>query len=463
MPATLYDKLWGSHVVTDLGGGDALFYNDRHLVHEVSSPQAFAGLRQADRRLRRPETHLAIADHAVSTRRHDGRATDPLAVAQVSELAANDAAFDVRYMPLDGPRQGIVHVIGPEFGMTIPGITLVCGNSHTTTHGAFDALAFGIGASECGMVMATQCLRQTRAQTTHVALTGELSAFIRAKDIALAFVAELGARGAVGYAVEYGGAGIATLSMAARMTLCNMTIKAGRRVDRLVAPDDVTFAFVRGRPLAPSAAQWDAAVAGWRRLRSDADATFNHRVAVDLAAIAPQVTWGTSSDDAAPVTGKVPNPRDRPDPGQVAQALAYMDLAPGTRLDTIAIDKAFIGSCTNGRIEDLRAAASVVRGRRVDHRVQAIVVPGSTTTKRQAKAEGLDAVFVAAGFEWRDAGCSMCVAMNDDRLAPGERCASTSNRNFEGRQGQGGRTHLMSPAMVAAAAIACHLVDVRSF
>jgi 3-isopropylmalate/(R)-2-methylmalate dehydratase large subunit len=332
MPGTLYDKLWDNHVVADLGGGEAILYIDRHLVHEVSSPQAFAALGAAGRRLRRPETHLAVADHAVSTRRDAGRPVDPLAAAQVGELAANAAAFDVRYLPLDGAEQGIVHVIGPELGITLPGITLVCGDSHTTTHGAFGALAFGIGASECGTVMATQCLRQTPARTMHVALTGELRPFITTKDLALAFVAKLGARGATGYAVEYGGPGIADLSMAARMTLCNMTIEAGGRVG-LVAPDDVTFAFVRGRPLAPSAAQWDAAVAGWRTLKSDADATFHRQVTIDLAAVAPQVTWGTSPDDAAPITDTVPDPRNRPDPDRVSRALAYMDLVPGTRLD----------------------------------------------------------------------------------------------------------------------------------
>ncbi len=464
MPSTLYAKLWASHVVADLPGDDALLYIDRHLVHEVSSPQAFQALRDAGRRLRRPETHLAVADHAVPTRSRGGPIDDPLAAAQVAELEENADQFAVPYLRLDDEGQGIVHVIGPEAGFTLPGITLVCGDSHTTTHGAFGALAFGIGASECGTVMAAQCLKQKRAKTMRVELTGVLSPHVSAKDVALAFIAKVGAMGAAGYAVEYAGPAVASMSMAARMTLCNMTIEAGGRIG-LVAPDETTFAFLKGRRLAPRGARWDEAVAYWRTLQSDDEAAFDTRVSLDLSDIVPQVSWGTSPEDCAPITGSVPDPAMISDAGarrRVEKALAYMGLQAGAALQAIAIDRVFIGSCTNGRIEDLRAAAAVVAGRHIAAGVTAIVVPGSTITKHQAEAEGLDTVFRAAGFEWRHAGCSMCVAMNDDRLAPGERSASTSNRNFEGRQGPGGRTHLMSPAMAAAAAIAGHLVDVRT-
>ncbi len=464
MSSTLYEKLWASHVVADLPGGDALLYIDRHLVHEVSSPQAFQSLRDASRRLRRPDTHLAVADHAVPTRNRGGIIADPLAAAQVAELEANAADFSVPYHRLEGEDQGIVHVIGPESGFTLPGITLVCGDSHTTTHGAFGALAFGIGASECGTVMAAQCLKQKRARTMRVELTGALSPHCSAKDIALALIARIGAMGAAGHAVEYAGPGIAGLSMAARMTLCNMTIEAGGRIG-LIAPDDVTFTFLKGRARSLQGARWGEAVAYWRTLRSDDDAVFDRRVSIDLGDVVPHVSWGTSPEDCAPISACVPDPATIDDPAgrrRIEKALAYMDLRPGTPLETITIDRVFIGSCTNGRIEDLRAAASVVAGRQVAEGVTAIVVPGSTATKHQAEAEGLDVIFRAAGFEWRHAGCSMCVAMNDDRLAPGERSASTSNRNFEGRQGPGGRTHLMSPAMAAAAGIAGHLVDVRT-
>jgi 3-isopropylmalate/(R)-2-methylmalate dehydratase large subunit len=464
MPSTLYEKLWNSHVVVDLPGDDALLYIDRHLVHEVSSPQAFQSLRDAGRRLRRPGTHVAVADHAVPTRSRGGQIADPLAAAQVHELETNAKAFSVPYRALDGDGQGIVHVIGPEIGFTLPGITLVCGDSHTTTHGAFGALAFGIGASECGTVMAAQCLKQAPARTMRVELVGMLSPFVSAKDVALAFIAKVGALGAAGHAVEYAGPAVTAMSMAARMTLCNMTIEAGGRIG-LIAPDDTTFAFLKGREMAPSGARWTQAVDYWRTLRSDTDAVFDKSVTIDLSGIAPHVSWGTSPEDCGPVTESVPDPATIADPGvrrRVEKALAYMGLAAGTPLDSIAIDRVFIGSCTNGRIEDLRAAADVVEGRRIAPGVSGIVVPGSTATKHQAEAEGLDAIFIAAGFEWRHAGCSMCVAMNDDRLAPGERSASTSNRNFEGRQGPGGRTHLMSPAMAAAAGIAGHLVDVRT-
>ncbi|MEX6724948.1 3-isopropylmalate dehydratase large subunit [Parapedomonas caeni] len=462
-PQTLYDKLWHSHAVAELPTGETLLYIDRHLVHEVSSPQAFASLRAAGRRLRRPRTHLAVADHAVPTRQRGGDIADPLARAQVAELEENAAAFDVPYRALTGDGQGIVHVIGPESGFTLPGITLVCGDSHTTTHGAFGALAFGIGASECGTVMAAQCLKQRKARTMRVELVGTLPAHVTAKDVALAFIAKVGALGAQGHAVEYAGPAVEAMSMAARMTLCNMTIEAGGRIG-LVAPDDTTFAYLRGRPMAPRGSRWDQAVAYWRTLRTDVGAGYDKQVTLDLAGIAPHVSWGTSPDEALPITATIPDPAAIADDSarrHAEKALAYMDLKPGTPLEQVAIQRVFIGSCTNGRIEDLRAAAEVVRGRTVAAGVQAIVVPGSTQTRQQAEAEGLDSIFTAAGFEWRHAGCSMCVAMNDDRLAPGERCASTSNRNFEGRQGPGGRTHLMSPAMAAAAGIAGHLIDVR--
>jgi 3-isopropylmalate/(R)-2-methylmalate dehydratase large subunit len=459
---TLYDKLWDDHVVADLGDGDALLYIDRQLVHEVSSPQAFRALRDDGRPMRRPDTHLAVADHAVPTRER-GAIGDPLARAQVAELVDNVAAFDIPYLPLDGAGQGIVHVVGPETGFTLPGITLVCGDSHTTTHGAFGALAFGIGASECGTVMAAQCLRQARARTMRVTLTGTLSPWVSAKDVALALIARIGALGAVGHAVEYAGPAVAAMTMAARMTLCNMTIEAGGRIG-LVAPDDTTFAFLRDRPRAPRGTMWDAAVVHWRKLASDPDAPFDREVTLDLSEVAPHVTWGTAPDEAAAITASVPDPAHAASESarrHAEKALFYMNLLPGMPLEQIAIDRVFIGSCTNGRIEDLRAAAAVTKGRHVAPGVVAIVVPGSTATKAAAEAEGLDRIFIDAGFEWRHAGCSMCVAMNDDRLAPGERCASTSNRNFEGRQGPGGRTHLMSPAMAAAAGIAGHLIDVR--
>lgn len=464
MPRTLYEKLWDSHVVADLGDGQALLYIDRQLLHEVSSPQAFVAMREAGRQLRRPETHLAVADHAVPTRARGAAIADPLARAQVAELETNVANFAVPYAALDGADQGIVHVIGPETGFTLPGTTLVCGDSHTTTHGAFGALAFGIGASEQGTVMAAQSLRQTRAKTMRVELVGALHPALSAKDIALALIARIGANGAVGYAVEYTGPAVAELPMAGRMTLCNMTIEAGSRIG-LVAPDETTFAFLKGRRLAPQGAAWDAAVRYWRTLPSDPDATYDRVVTLNLDAIAPQVSWGTSPNQTLPIGAAVPDPTTMADPAErreAEKAIAYMGLAPGMPLQDIPITHAFIGSCTNGRIEDLRAAAAVLRGRQVAADVTAIVVPGSAATRAQAEAEGLDSVFREAGFEWRFAGCSMCVAMNDDRLSPGERCASTSNRNFEGRQGPGGRTHLMSPAMAAAAAVTGRLTDVRT-
>lgn len=476
-PRTLYAKLWDAHVVSALPDGEALLYIDRHLVHEVSSPQAFAALREAGRVLRRPETHLAVADHAVPTRAAapgadpaDGPrpCDDPLARSQIAELEANAAQFAMPYAGLDGPEQGIVHVIGPETGLTLPGTTIVCGDSHTTTHGAFGALAFGIGASEQATVMATQCLRQKMARTMRVTLTGALPPGVSAKDVALAFVAMVGSDGATGHAVEFAGPAVTAMSMAARMTLCNMAIEAGSRVG-LVAPDETTFAFVRGRRMAPAEAEFDRAVAYWRTLASDADAVFDREVTLDLSALVPHVSWGTSPGQTLPVGAALPDPACLGDVDgalpaaarEATRALAYMGLAAGAPIAGTPITHAFIGSCTNGRIEDLREAAAVLAGRRVDPGVTAIVVPGSAATRLAAEEEGLDNIFVSAGFEWRLPGCSMCVAMNDDRLEPGDRCASTSNRNFEGRQGPGGRTHLMSPAMVAAAAVTGRIVDAR--
>ena len=466
---TLYRKLWDSHVVADLSDDEALLYIDRHLLHEVSSPQAFVAMREAGRRLRRPGTHYAVADHAVPTqspRRDHARAgtiADPQAAAQIAELEANVADFAVAYAGLDSDEQGIVHVIGPESGFTLPGTTIVCGDSHTTTHGAFGALAFGIGASEQGTVMAAQCLRQTRARTMRVTLIGERPPLLAAKDIALAFIAAVGAHGAAGHAVEFAGPIVTAMSMAERMTLCNMAIEAGSRIG-LVAPDVTTFAFLEGRRLAPRGTSWPAAVAYWRTFASDPGAVFDRELVIDVSTLAPQVSWGTTPAQTLPVGAALPDPAAIADPAQRQQteaALTYMDLTPGQSLLGVPITHAFIGSCTNGRIEDLRAAAAIVRGRHVAPGVEAIVVPGSAATRIAAEAEGLDAVFTAAGFEWRLPGCSMCVAMNDDRLSPGDRCASTSNRNFEGRQGHGGRTHLMSPAMAAAAAIAGAITDAR--
>ena len=460
---TLYDKVWDQHVVKTYDDGSALLYIDRHLVQEVSSPQAFAGLDQEGRKLRRPKAHLAVADHAVPTRFRHLPLPDGLASRQVSRLESNCRRHGINYIGMRDDRHGIVHVIGPELGFTLPGVTLVCGDSHTSTHGAFGAIAFGIGASECECVFATQTLRQTKQKTMRVWLTGELRPGVAVKDIILGLIARIGTNGGVGHAVEYAGPGIAALSMEARMTLCNMSIEAGARVG-MVAPDETTFAYIEGRPLAPQGDEWAAAVAHWRTLASDVDATFDKEVELDISSLAPQVSWGTNPGETAAIDGRVPDPAAEADPvrrAKMERSLRYMDLQPGVALKDIPIDRVFIGSCTNGRIEDLRIAASIVAGRRVAAGVAGIVVPGSATVRLKAEAEGLDRIFLDAGFEWRDAGCSMCVGMNDDRLKSGERCASTSNRNFEGRQGQGGRTHLMSPAMAAAAAIAGRLADVR--
>ena len=468
---TLYEKLWNAHAVAQLPGGETLLYIDRQILHEVSSPQAFVAMRDSGRTLRRPATHIAVADHAVPTRspradgiRH-GTIEDQQAAAQIAELEANVAEFAVPYADLDGPEQGIVHVIGPESGFTLPGTTIVCGDSHTTTHGAFGALAFGIGASEQGTVMAAQCLRQSRAKTMRIELSGRRHPLVFAKDIALAIIARIGADGAAGHAVEFTGAVVRAMSMAERMTLCNMMIEAGSRVG-LVAPDDITFAFLEGRRLAPKGALWDQAVAAWRDLASDEGAHYDRVVELDVSTLAPQVSWGTTPDQTLPVDATLPDPASLPEgpaQRQAEKALAYMGLSAGQRLTEVPITHVFIGSCTNGRIEDIRAAAGIALGRKVAAGVKAIVVPGSAATRAAAETEGLDRILKEAGFEWRLAGCSMCVAMNDDRLAAGERCASTSTRNFEGRQGAGGRTHLMSPAMAAAAALAGRIADVREY
>ncbi|MGF7150416.1 3-isopropylmalate/(R)-2-methylmalate dehydratase large subunit [Sphingomonas zeicaulis] len=454
---TLYDKLWEAHVVVEGGDGQTLLYIDRHLLHEVSTPQSFEMLRDDGLPVHRTTTQLAVADHSVPTHDRNQMIADPLARAQVALLERNCAEFGIEYLALTGPGQGIVHVVSPEQGFTLPGITLVCGDSHTSTHGALGALAFGVGASECGIVMATQALWQEKARRMRVTFDGRLPKGISAKDMALAFIGQVGASGATGYAVEFAGEAVRALSMEGRMTLCNMVIEAGSRTG-LVAPDETTFAYVRGRPRAPQGADWDAALACWRMLASDADAVFDAEIRIDAGAIAPQVTYGTSPGQVMPIDAVIPATKGE----TAAKALRYMDVEAGSAIVGLPIDHAFIGSCTNGRIEDLRAAAAIVAERHVAQHVRALVVPGSMAVKRQAEAEGLDRIFMAAGFEWREPGCSLCVAMNDDRLPAGARCASTSNRNFEGRQGAGARTHLMSPAMVAAAAVAGRIVDVRT-
>jgi 3-isopropylmalate/(R)-2-methylmalate dehydratase large subunit len=450
--------------VRDNGDGTCLLYIDRHLVHEVTSPQAFEGLRLAGRRPWRASSVLAVPDHNVPTTDRALGISDPVSREQVETLDSNCREFDIIEFKMDDPRQGIVHVIGPEEGATLPGMTVVCGDSHTSTHGAFGALAFGIGTSEVEHVLATQCLIQKKSRALLIRIEGRCGAGITAKDIALAVIGRIGTAGGTGYVIEYAGAAVRALSMEGRMTLCNMTIEAGARAG-MVAVDDTTIEYLRGRPFAPKGELWERAVAAWRELHSDADAAFDAVVEIDAGAIRPLVTWGTSPEMVATIDGRIPFPEDFTDVVKrrgAERALEYMGLQPGTPIRDIRLDKIFIGSCTNSRIEDLRAAAAVVRGRRVADNIKlAMVVPGSGLVKQQAEAEGLDRVFTAAGFEWREPGCSMCLAMNDDRLEPGERCASTSNRNFEGRQGPGGRTHLVSPAMAAAAAIAGHFVDVR--
>ena len=462
-PRTLFDKLWESHVVTVLEDGTTILYIDRQLVHEVTSPQAFEGLRLAARPVRRPDATFAVPDHNVPTTDRSQGIADPVSRVQVETLDANCADFGVTEFHMDDPRQGIVHVIAPEQGITLPGMTVVCGDSHTATHGALGALAFGIGTSEVEHVLATQTLLQKRPRTMLVRVDGALPPGSSAKDIVLAVIGRIGTAGGTGYVIEFGGDAIRALSLEGRMTVCNMAIEAGAR-GGMVAVDEKTIDYVRGRPFSPTGDAWDQAVGEWRQLYSDPGASFDTVVAIDAASIVPQVTWGTSPEMVVAVDGRVPDPAAADSPVRKAaweKALAYMDLAPGTPITEIAVDRVFIGSCTNGRIEDLRAAAAVAKGRSVATGVSAMVVPGSGLVKRQAEEEGLDAVFTAAGFEWREPGCSMCLAMNADRLEPGERCAATSNRNFEGRQGRGGRTHLVSPAMAAAAAVTGRFADVR--
>jgi 3-isopropylmalate/(R)-2-methylmalate dehydratase large subunit len=462
---TLYDKIWDAHLVHEAKGESAVLYIDRHLVHEVTSPQAFEGLRTAGRKVRRPELTLTVADHNVPTRDRAKGISDPESREQIATLEKNAREFGIEYLAMDDIRQGIVHIVGPEQGWTLPGTTIVCGDSHTSTHGAFGALAFGIGTSEVEHVLATQTLLIAKSKNMRVTVNGTLPIGVTAKDIALSIIAKIGTAGGTGYVIEYAGDAVRALSMEGRMTLCNMTIEAGARAG-LIAPDETTFRYIAGKPRAPKGATFENAVMYWKTLQSDADAHFDAEIALDAAEIVPMVTWGTSPEQALPVTGRVPDPAaiaDEQHRASVTRALDYMGLTPGVALTDVRIDRVFIGSCTNGRIEDLRAAAAIARGKKVAAHVGAMVVPGSGLVKAQAEDEGLDEIFIAAGFEWREPGCSMCLAMNADKLAPGERCASTSNRNFEGRQGRGGRTHLMSPAMAAAAAIAGHLADVRKF
>lgn len=466
MTKTLYDKLWDAHVVRVNEDGSSLVYVDRHLVHEVTSPQAFEGLRLAGRQPWRRETVLAVPDHNVPTIDRHLPVADPASRLQLQTLDDNCAHFGLTQFKLHDIRQGVVHVIGPEQGAILPGMTVVCGDSHTSTHGAFAALAFGVGSSEVEQVLATQCLVMRKSRSMRIAVEGRLGSGVFAKDLILAVIARIGAAGGAGQVIEFAGEAIRELTMEGRMTVCNMAIEAGAR-SGLIAVDDKTIAYVQNRPFAPKGALMDQAVAAWRQLRSDPGASFDSGVDLDAAQIEPQVSWGTSPDTAVPVTASVPDPEQEENPVKAESmraALRYMGLAAGTPIQEIGLDKVFIGSCTNGRIEDLRAAAAMVRGRKVAATIsQALVVPGSGLVKQQAEAEGLHRVFLEAGFEWRDPGCSMCLAMNADRLAPGERCASTSNRNFEGRQGQGGRTHLVSPAMAAAAAVAGRFVDVRQW
>ncbi|MGB0626645.1 MAG: 3-isopropylmalate dehydratase large subunit [Alphaproteobacteria bacterium] len=463
-PKTLFDKIWDSHLVDTQEDGTCLIYIDRHLVHEVTSPQAFEGLRMTGRTVRRPDATLAVADHNVPTIDRSGGIDDEESRVQVETLTRNCEEFGIELFDMDDIRQGIVHIIGPEQGFTLPGTTIVCGDSHTATHGAFGALAFGIGTSEVEHVLATQTLLQRPAKNFLVSVDGDLSLGVTAKDMILAIIGAIGTAGGTGTVIEYAGDAVRALSMEGRMTMCNMSIEGGARAG-LVAPDDTTYEYLKGLPMAPKGAAWEAAEAYWRTLPSDADAVYDKEIHLSAPDIPPQVTWGTSPENVVPITGAVPDPENdaRDDNQRQAweRSLEYMDLAPGTAMADVAVDKVFIGSCTNGRIEDLRAVAQVAEGRKVADSVHAMVVPGSGLVKEQAEAEGIDKVLIAAGFDWREPGCSMCLAMNADKLAPGERCASTSNRNFEGRQGRGGRTHLVSPAMAAAAAVTGKLTDVR--
>ena len=465
MPHTTFQKIWDAHVVHREHDQPTILYIDLHLVHEVTSPQAFEGLRQAGRRVRRPDRTVATPDHNVPTTDRLLPIADPISKRQVDTLRQNCQEFGIRLYDLDSVQQGIVHIIGPELGLTQPGMTIVCGDSHTATHGAFRALAFGIGTSEVEHVLATQTLLQFPARTFELRVDGDLAEGVTAKDVILYLIGRITAAGGTGYCLEYTGSTVRQMSMEQRMTVCNMSIEAGARAG-MVAPDATTFDYLRGREFAPSGANFERAVTYWERFAGDADATFDRRQSFRAEDIAPQITWGTNPGQVAPVDASVPDPAsfdDKSASRSAAAALDYMALSPGTPLVDIALDRVFIGSCTNARIEDLREAAELVRGHRVADRVQAMVVPGSGQVKAAAEAEGLDQVFLAAGFEWRNAGCSMCLGMNPDQLAPGERCASTSNRNFEGRQGRGGRTHLVSPAMAAAAAIEGHFVDIRDW
>ena len=462
-PRTLFDKIWDAHVVDQMGEDTAVLYIDRHLVHEVTSPQAFEGLRMAGRKVRRVDGTIAVVDHNIPTEDRRNGVNEPESKLQIETLEKNVAEFGVPYFPVLDERQGIVHVIGPEQGISLPGMTIVCGDSHTSTHGALGALAFGIGTSEVEHVLATQTLQQKPAKNMLVRVDGKLPAGCTAKDIILAIIGKIGTAGGNGHVIEFAGEAIRALDMAGRLTVCNMTIEAGARAG-LIAPDETTFAFIEGRPYAPKGEDFEKAVAYWRTLPSDEGAQYDKVVVLDAAQIMPQVTWGTNPEAVVPITGVVPDPASEPDEARRAQLqrmLEYMDLTPGQKLAGTKVDVVFIGSCTNSRIEDLRAAASVAKGRQVAQGVRALVVPGSGLVKRQAEDEGLDKVFLEAGFEWREAGCSMCLGMNPDKLTPGQRCASTSNRNFEGRQGPGGRTHLLSPAMAAAAAVTGALTDVR--
>jgi 3-isopropylmalate/(R)-2-methylmalate dehydratase large subunit len=462
---TLFEKIWDAHLISQAPGGPALLYVDLHLVHEVTSPQAFEGLRLAGRRVRRPERTVATVDHNVSTGDRSLPIADQLSAGQVAALVRNAREFGIRLYNLDAPEQGIVHVIGPELGLTQPGMTIVCGDSHTSTHGAFGALAFGIGTTEVEHVLATQCVVQSPPRTMEVRFTGRPRPGVAPKDLILALIRRIGTAGAAGHVIEYTGEAIEAMSMEGRMTVCNMSIEAGARAG-MIAPDGKTLAYLAGRRETPAGRSWERAVRAWSQLRSDAGARFDRQVTIDASAVQPQVTWGTSPGMTTDISGTVPDPAEAGSDAERQswqRALEYMGLRPGTPLEGLTIDRVFLGSCTNARIEDLREAAHVVRGRRVAAGVRAMVVPGSRQVKAAAEREGLDRVFIEAGFEWRNPGCSMCLGMNEDVLGAGERCASTSNRNFEGRQGRGGRTHLMSPAMAAAAAIAGHLIDVRGY
>ncbi|MEE3048678.1 MAG: 3-isopropylmalate dehydratase large subunit [Pseudomonadota bacterium] len=464
-PRTLFDKIWDAHVVDRQDDGTCLIYIDRHLVHEVTSPQAFEGLRAAGRQLRAPEKTLAVPDHNVPTTDRSAGIDDEESRIQVETLRQNCADFGVPIFDVDDVRQGIVHVIGPEQGFTLPGMTIVCGDSHTATHGAFGALAFGIGTSEVEHVMATQTLIQAPAKNMRITIKGALPAGVTAKELILHVIGTIGTAGGTGHVIEFAGEAVRGLTMEGRMTMCNMAIEGGARAG-MVAPDEVTFDYLKGLPMAPKGGVWEQAVAYWKTLPSDAGAVYDTEVEIDVADIVPQVTWGTSPLDVVAIVGRIPDPAVEADDGKraaIERSLAYMGLTAGMAVKDVAIDTVFIGSCTNSRIEDLRAAAAVAKGRKVADRVTALVVPGSGLVKEQAEQEGLDKIFLAAGFEWREPGCSMCLAMNADKLEPGQRSASTSNRNFEGRQGRGGRTHLVGPAMAAAAAIAGHLTDVRDY